>query len=618
MSSPNSESRPSPSAEGLQQILDACFSPAAGEQNTGRALDNEHCIELLTTLNAPDGKLIAALEKRLEPAERLSAQQYSQLCFIEKLFDIFSANNRLPLEIKQSLITLRPLAAAWQLRDKLWLWSDKHPLLNTLKQIYQHAIGWQPEAGRAAERFLGNLQKLLQQQRQHWLDEGDSSEPLADFFRREQQRSEKLEKRLRDAESGVLRTARCQQFSTRFINSKMLGKKLPGPITQFLQGDWRESLKLMLAKYGEQSPEWQQLAKLTETLIWSFQPFGADETTRQRLYELIPQLQDELRANCLSLTHSGDRLNQQLSVIEAEHLKILKGETLSYDSISLINSEDVLASSTTIVSSGLSKLVEGLREQQWFIQHHGDSEVRMKLILKMDDAQQLLFCNQTGLKAAQYSFNDFAYQLSSKNCEPLPTRNPLRQARDQLLSKLQQALQQQQARLQQHAEEIEQQQQQLAARQQRDKELREAARAKALAEAEQLAVQQQQAQQAQLQAQREAEQQRRNAVQQAEEKADRQRLKHHQLDVARLNTGSRIEFRDEQGEITLCKLAVKMQSSGKLIFVDASGLKNRELKQPQLLEQVLDGSARIIDQGADFEDTLAQVVNGLRKGRRLE
>ena len=49
--------------------------------------------------------------------------------------------------------------------------------------------------------------------------------------------------------------------------------------------------------------------------------------------------------------------------------------------------------------------------------------------------------------------------------------------------------------------------------------------------------------------------------------------------------------------------------------VDREGLRRTELTHEQLVARLLDGSARVQSQGPQFEDTLARVVDSLRRDR---
>ena len=156
---------------------------------------------------------------------------------------------------------------------------------------------------------------------------------------------------------------------------------------------------------------------VTRTLISSFQPAG-DEVETQTLYRIIPQLKDKLGKLLASLAHSPEQREAELALIEDEHVKILKGEPLDCVPCDLIDNTNPLSAPNTAISKGLLKPVTKLESGQWFLQQQ-DEEQRLRLAIKLEDAQQLLFVNMLGGKAGQYSFEEFAYQLSSRIVKPL-------------------------------------------------------------------------------------------------------------------------------------------------------------------------------------------------------
>jgi hypothetical protein len=59
-------------------------------------------------------------------------------------------------------------------------------------------------------------------------------------------------------------------------------------------------------------------------------------------------------------------------------------------------------------------------------------------------------------------------------------------------------------------------------------------------------------------------------------------------------------------------LAVKTKATQKLIFVDKLGLNRFEIKVDELVAQVLEGKARILDSGTEFDDSLERTVSRIR------
>jgi hypothetical protein len=97
--------------------------------------------------------------------------------------------------------------------------------------------------------------------------------------------------------------------------------------------------------------------------------------------------------------------------------------------------------------------------------------------------------------------------------------------------------------------------------------------------------------------------------------SDEQRLRAARQSATLLAVGSWVELRDEVGIAQRLKVAVKLPSSGKLILVDRDGIRSAEFEREVFAARLLDGSAQILNQGPKFEDTLAKVVDGMRRDR---
>jgi hypothetical protein len=65
-----------------------------------------------------------------------------------------------------------------------------------------------------------------------------------------------------------------------------------------------------------------------------------------------------------------------------------------------------------------------------------------------------------------------------------------------------------------------------------------------------------------------------------------------------------------------CKLAAVIQSTGLYVFVNRSGVKACALSKQELIEKLIDGTAKIFDFGSNFDSTLEQVVNNLRQRKK--
>lgn len=546
---------------------------------------------------ATDHSLLQHLLDHSNNAPDINQSLYALLKFTEQHFANYVKNCRLAPQLAEHIKHFRS-AAMMSLLNQQLPWQNPDFPLSALQLIYQHSLGWQADHGRAAERFSKTLYTHIEAcayaredtQRDQALAE------LNNFFAAEAKRISKLEQRLRDAEIGALHAKHAQQLSARTLNQQMSGKKLPAAVSAFLQNSWRESMRLLILNEGKDSAAWKRILRLTETLIWTLQPYdSSDSTLQQHVYESISELSEQLSSVAIGLHHS-EMLEAELAVIESEHVKVLQGKPLRYAPFELIENTDPLISTQASISGHLIKKVDALEEGQWFIQHAGEQQTRIKLTVKIPQAQQLLFSNFMGIKAAQFSYEEFAYLLSSNLIVAISPRDIFKITGEKILSGLQQRIATQQ---QLNAEEKARQDEIFLQQQ----EAEQAAKDKALAEAQEFTrIQQQQRLEA------EQEQQRQQA-----KKLQQQRAEEFSRDVDNLQLGGRVLFKTEGQEDQLCRLAAILQSSGDYIFVDRVGIKQHTLSKHQIAQKLLDDSASIVDQGSDFENTLEKVVDNLRK-----
>ncbi|HET8710236.1 MAG TPA: DUF1631 family protein, partial [Spongiibacteraceae bacterium] len=489
-------------------------------------------------------------------------------------------------------------------------------LWRLLELLQRRGAGYHPELGRAGEKLLSDLQPL-------WplLERGDwtAAAALADTqWQQEQGRLQRLEQRLIDSEKGLLLSRRAQQEAARVLNRALAGKRLSAAMLAYMHDTWYRELQWCLLQFGENSAEWRRRVDLTSRLVDSLQDPEEDVEQRQRLYALIPEIGAELRETLSEHAPESTVLEQQLALVERHHLAILKGRPLPAGPCTLIANDDPWADATTTVSRDLLQQAAVLELGAWFLLRGDEGESRIKLVMKTDDTAQLLFANRLGVKALQKSFEEFAYLLAIDVVTPLPAPENARSALRQLLAQLlQRGVERQRVRAEEARREEE-----LRRRAEEEEARRRAAKEKAIAEAAALAAAQARAEeQARLAAEqraREQEQLRRLALQQEQVRDAEQRARTARQTATLIAIGSWVEFHDELGEALRLKLAVKLPSSGKLIFVDREGIRRGEFDRDTFAAKLVEGSARVLDSGPQFEDTLARVVGSLRRDYNKE
>jgi len=568
-------------------LLTLCYPRLANAG--GPILDQQ---ALLDHLDNTDDKLLATLS----PTQSLDPRCYSILAFSDQLFELYQRNCPLHPRIKELLGRLRPALARALLQQTLpW---QLQPLNAVFATIYSGALGWQEGLGRAGQRYLDRLTALVDTHK------NDAPEHLLAALgvlnSAEISRVAKLESRLCDAQIGQLHAKHAQQLCAKTLNQHMAGKKFPAAIATFLQGPWRESMRLTAVSQGRDSEQWRQISRLTETLVWTFQPFDGDSTKqRQHIVNAISELSEQLRDVAIGLHHSDD-IDRQLAQVEMQHLLILKGQPLVYSPFELIdNSDPLLATSATISETLLSRVV-ALNEGQWFIHHAELGDQRIKLCLKIPAAKQLLFTNFLGIKVAQKSFDEFAFLLSSRVVSVIDATDPLVACGEEVTATL---FTRYRLQIEQVSAAAAAQKQQIELRQQ----AREMEHKKALMEA--VAA--------------------RQALAATPTPAAIVPPVHRPAKAviapplapattsAELHVGARVNFDNSSDRNRHCRLAAIIKSSKLHIFVDRSGIKQYSLLATELDEKFASGTAQLIDRGSSFEGSLEKVVNNLRDRKSL-
>lgn len=353
----------------------------------------------------------------------------------------------------------------------------KSPIISITEALLTLTYGWTDLRGKALESTEQKLNDAIQSlivatgameggsamidARNNILDLLEAD--IVRFVSNERDRIKKLEQRLADSVSGLLTAERSRQQTVSMLNDRMVDKLLPTSIVTFLQGVWFDSLQLIATRQGTDSDEWYRAVQLTETLISTVQqetenepaaeasntpnidamleqvaldveiekvgagqepalpdpePAKTASATNQKLYRIIEHLPQELRSCLVAIEHDQNAIANALAAIEDTHIQVMKGDRLEVATFSLIGN-DAVADNETRVSQSLLAPVKKLNPGDWFVFHQNDAR-HIKVTLRADDSQHLIFTNRNGSSALQTSFEEFAYLMSSGTVKSLP------------------------------------------------------------------------------------------------------------------------------------------------------------------------------------------------------
>ncbi len=594
-----------------QLIIDALLHRYPAVQDIEPTLDRRELVDLLAGMDTGTrSESISEARHTTYPDACPAPEDMAVLMSVDDCFKLVTKLVDIEPDVRCKILSVIPRVAIELLEHpQLPLAGPSPSLLTILDLLIAACIGWAPDLGRAGENLLEEIDRVTTLLRRDSTEPEEIRADLESFLDRENRRIEKLEERLIASETGRLRSRKTRSTAAHLINETMADRKLTAPVIAFLQGPWYDSLQLLGLKHGLDGQEWIRARKMTETIILTFQPIqtGDDESRHmqeQQLYRIIENIPSEIRDLLVSLEHDANRTNEALSIIENEYVKVLSGEDLEYAGFTPLPADDESFTHRPAVSRVLMRRVDSLETGQWFTFGESSEDpdrkpaIRIKLILKLQDIQQLLFTNRNGMKALEKSFDELAYLLSAGVIRPLNYRDAFSSTFTTFYHGLITRLETDRR---------------IAAEEEAEIQRVEASRLKALEEARALALAREEAERRRQEKKRE--QRLREAQEVASLEENQAKVEQVTETVRSLNIGAWLKLPDPGGKLEQCKLAVRLSSTDKMIFVSRTGQKIGEYTSEQLVQLLVAGQGVVEDTGVEFEDTLAAVVSRLRQDR---
>ena len=404
----------------LEPVTQRYTEPQSQSQLQAMEMEMEMS-ELLDYLrNTPDlaltplQSILLQTESIGDPAQP-GVEQSAVLQWLGEAFNDWEQHYPLESSLRRELRRLQPLAACLAVTDPKFMVPGAHPLHRIIDSLQLGAVGWQASLGRAGEALQKQIGKAVDDALA-WFEDSETDleavcSRVAEATERDQARANRMAQRMIETEQGKAKTTEVRRVAAQLINAALEEFQSPDIIGTFLKGPWYDSAQLVLLKFGEESAQWTQMSTTTRTLLDSVQFTGEDANLevegdaerRQRLFELVSQLPRELKRWLLSVQHEGDALEQAIGMVEYAHMQILRKQPLELENIELI----------PVPGTGKSEAAKqdlvSMETGQWFHMELGDDEPkRLKLVLRKEDAGELLFSNLAGIKVLQASFEEIA------------------------------------------------------------------------------------------------------------------------------------------------------------------------------------------------------------------
>lgn len=534
--------------------------------------------------------------------DRWSGRQVNSAYLADRIMDVFLHTSGLHFSLISRVARLRFYLAIQLHRLGGQAVDDETPLRRWLGHLVT-LRGWSGGEGRAAKRLVQRLDGLVPAVQPAFDGEfAPFSRYVAEWLEedeRQAHRSKLLHERLLETEQGAARQRAAEMRASHRVAQALSGHSLPADILRLIEDQWQVLLRQIAFNHSADSEQWIKAARAMDWLVWAMDPALSD-AHRDRLYKVGEEIPDRFCAIW------EDTFQTSLPATIAEPLQQHLIARLRQETPELTSAGQRRHESYWLQPSPIPPAVAD-RVGQWLVSGAGATEQRRWLFACFESSGEVLWTNGQGVKQGLETANVVAEALTSGDLQPLPEPQPFDHVLKNTVSGLSRVLETQQKQRQQ-------------------------AVTRARAEAESLRQEREAAEQrAQVQALEQARllqesqaRQRREADNARQAEREREEIRRNQArdlhraelleEVDRLNLGAWVEIMDASSPIKL-KLAVRMNATGKLVFVDRFGLNKREIYRLELAEKLLDNQARLLSRGAEFEDTLSRVIGRIRVGR---
>lgn len=578
--------------ENVVAALKGFYTPPKPGPNVVEGEDLIAMLEALPSLTVEDhvDPILVQMQKH-HGGTSFNPNDHALLAFVDDSVSQILSQTDLDFKVEALVRDLAPYMAIIGLREGVKALTRPQGVFRLVDTLIRECIGWSEDLGILGDQFMEKIETPMRALVTRRISLEDCQSELDTFFGKEGPIFKKMEKRLCDTQLDVLAGEKGKFYAAELLNKQMAGKQLPLFIIFMLQGSWYEFLQDVFVNHGLKSHEWENVAKLTEALVWSLQAHG----DQQKHESVMATLPGQIRTFCQKMAFDTTQVEACIADVEAEYDQIRAGTASDPCDFELLDVDASMSDGSRNIERDVQKRIEGFKEGQWFLyddKSEPDEKVaRIKLILNWRDTERLLFTNHNRRKVMLMSYAELAGYFGQDTVHPL---TPKAQAHEIVRSHLLTVIQgiQQQKKREIQVEEV----QERKAISQEYLSSRKAALLEALEQHRQQAA---------------AKQQRAKVLR---EKAA-QKLEAATNAVQGLKVDAWVKLPIMEGTLTPCRLVAIIPGNDKYIFANRSGIKVAEYTGSQLAHMIVTENSEILDTGEEFASVLASVVTGLREDR---
>lgn len=263
-------------------------------------------------------------------ARNVAQMDQDVIDIVAMLFEFILDDRNLPDDIKALLSRLQIPMLKVGLLDKAFFSKRQHPARKLLNDLAQAAIGWDPVRRGGKDGLHAKIESIVGRVLSDFQNDlGIFSVLLTEFEQyadSESRRVSLIEKRTREAEEGRAKADNARAEVNSVIHPLIADKRAPDLVRAMLANAWSNVLFLMALRDGPESAVWHKAVQTARDLIWSVEAKrGEDE--RKALRARMPSLVEELKQGLSSIAYSQFETAKFFQELEEAHLRAFRDQT---------------------------------------------------------------------------------------------------------------------------------------------------------------------------------------------------------------------------------------------------------------------------------------------------
>lgn len=258
------------------------------------------------------------------------------------------------------------------------------------------------------------------------------------WFATQQQRLHKAEVKVRELAENKQRKQQAEERVVALINRCIAGKSLPHLLVDFIVGDWRQLLLWTSMKEGEQGLNWKRQSRLTESMV-EFVAGCQTPDGRTQYQKFLPSLIKGLHSSLVDIQENRDRLALLMEPVELVLNAMLMGampDFIVHPGLPVAPSR-ATGFEVTVESNPAMERIRALQAGQWVRFRTQDRQFEAcALIVKGEGDQPWTFVNQSGQGVVNKTLSQLAVLLTGGVLEIVGEGNAIDEVLNQMLQRI--------------------------------------------------------------------------------------------------------------------------------------------------------------------------------------